>query len=157
MALTDYDCLRITHALFNLTRAYEVYMSLNPTLRSSGLTIQDFAILIILAHEPITSRQLATMMDISPGMASIYVQRFVERGLLRKEQDRDDRRNWWLFLTEEGRHIHEAIIRFTVGFTRELLSSLEEGEQDALSSLLSKTLQRVGEIVPQLSDRSRIY
>ena len=49
---------------------------------------------------PCNSRRLSELMDINPGTISVYVQRLVEMGLVQKEQDAEDRRNWWLTLTE---------------------------------------------------------
>ncbi|MEI7987948.1 MAG: MarR family transcriptional regulator [Chloroflexota bacterium] len=158
MALTDYDYLRITHALFSFTRAYEAFINSEQHIHESDLAIQDLAVLIILGQRsPITSRQLSAMMDVSPGMVSIYVQKLLEKGLLRKEQDHNDRRNWWLFLTEDGLQVYKTLTTSTVEFTRQVLSVLDEEEQTLFNRSLQKTVSRVAEIIPDVSGKERLF
>jgi hypothetical protein len=49
---------------------------------------------------PINPRRLSELMHINPGTISVYVQRLVEKGPVQREQDADDRRNWWLSRTK---------------------------------------------------------
>jgi DNA-binding MarR family transcriptional regulator len=97
------------------------------------------------------------MMDVSPGMVSIYVQKLLEKGLLRKEQDHNDRRNWWLFLTENGLQVYKTLTTSTVEFTRQVLSVLDEEEQTLFNRSLQKTVSRVAEIIPDVSGKERLF
>jgi DNA-binding MarR family transcriptional regulator len=83
-------------------------------------------------------------MDINPGTISVYVQRLVTRGLVQREQDTDDRRNWWLTLTEEGKAAYEETIAGTVDYTRDFLSALDKSEQRTLHGLLLKASHSLG-------------
>ena len=83
-------------------------------------------------------------MDINPGTISVYVQRLVKLGLIQKEQDQDDRRNWWLTLTIEGESAYQETVAGTVFFTQEFLQALSDEEQNMLHQLLLKTSHSLG-------------
>jgi DNA-binding MarR family transcriptional regulator len=74
----------------------------------------------------------------------VYVQRLVDMGLVQKEQDGEDRRNWWLTLTEAGRVAYEAMVAGAVEYTHDFLSALDEDEQQALHQLLLKASHSLG-------------
>ena len=92
----------------------------------------------------INSRQLSGLMDINPGTISVYIQRLVGKGLVQKTQDEEDRRNWWLSLTQSGQAAYEETIAGTVVYTRDFLSSLNETEQQTLHELLLKASHDLG-------------
>lgn len=56
------------------------------------------------------------------------------------ERDPDDRRTWWLHLTEAGQSAYQQIIAGTVQYTRDFLSAFSEEEQQTLQSLLYKAV-----------------
>lgn len=156
MPLSDYDCLRIAHMLFNITRAYDIHMGMDALQMMIGFNHQDIAGLVVIGQQaPLTSRQLSKTLGISPGTTSLYVQRLVEKGLIDKEQDQADRRNWWLSLSQEGTKVYQAIIAATVKFTRDFSAALDDEEQALLFRLLNKAYDGVMEIVPPLSKSER--
>ncbi|MDY7075818.1 MAG: MarR family transcriptional regulator [Chloroflexota bacterium] len=145
MSLSDKEYLQINQALFSLTHTYESRMIRDGALDSSGLALSDRSVLMVLGQfAPVNSRQLSRIMDINPGTISVYVHRLVEKGLIQKEQDQDDRRNWWLNLTEAGRAAYQETIAGAVAYTRGFLSALDETEQQALHRLLLKASHSLG-------------
>ncbi len=157
MALSDYDCMRIAHMLFNLARAYEMHMGMEHLHQMLGFTHQDLAGLFVIGQRaPLTARQLAKALGITPGTTSLYVQKLVEKGLLVKEQDQTDRRNWWLRLSPQGTQIYDSIMGATVHFTRDFSAALNDEEQAALLTLLKKAYQGVVEMIPHLGHDERI-
>ena len=113
--------------------------------KPTGLTLSDRAVLMVLGqlHRP-TAAKLSTVMDINPGTISVYVQRLVTKGLVQRQQDAADRRNWWLTLTENGTAAYEETIAGTVDYTRDFLSALDRSEQRTLHSLLLKASHSLG-------------
>jgi DNA-binding MarR family transcriptional regulator len=83
-------------------------------------------------------------MDVNPGTISVYVQRLVEMGLVQKEQDAEDRRNWWLTLTDLGQAAAQGVIAGAVAYTRDFLAALDENEQQMLHRLLLKASHGLG-------------
>ena len=138
MGLTDKNFIQINQALFSLTNAYQSRMSRETSRNVFKLVLSDFSTLMVLGQfAPINGRQLARLMKINPGTISLYVQRLVEKGMVQREQDQKDRRNWWLNLTETGQEVFETMMASAVEYTRDFLSALNETEQEMLHILLS--------------------
>jgi DNA-binding MarR family transcriptional regulator len=145
MALSDKEYLQINQALFSLTQAYESRMAEEGTRNTLGLRLSDCSVLMVLGQfAPLNASRLSELMDINPGTISVYVQRLVEMGLVQKEQDAEDRRNWWLTLTEAGQAAAQGVIGGAVAYTRDFLAMLDEDEQQALHRLLLKAAYGLG-------------
>jgi DNA-binding MarR family transcriptional regulator len=145
MALSDKQYLQINQALFSLTHAYDRAMEREKNRNVLGLALSDCSVLMVLNQfAPINSAQLSRIMDINPGTISVYVQRLVEKGLLQKRQGEQDRRNWWLHLTELGKTAAREIVASAIAYTRDFLDSLDEAEQRTLHGLLLKTSHSLG-------------
>ncbi|MDY6878050.1 MAG: MarR family transcriptional regulator [Chloroflexota bacterium] len=145
MPLSDQEYLQINQSLFSLAHAYESRMAEDERRQSTGLLLSDRAVLMVLGQcAPLNSRQLSHLMDINPGTISVYVHRLVSKGLIQKMQDEDDRRNWWLSLTEAGQTAYRETIVGTVIYTRDFLSALDEAEQRTLHLLLLKASHSLG-------------
>jgi DNA-binding MarR family transcriptional regulator len=145
MALSDNEYLQVNQALFSLAHAYESRMAEEETRNTLGLKLSDCSVLMVLGQfAPLNASRLSELMDINPGTISLYVQRLVEMGLVQKEQDAGDRRNWWLTLTEAGQAAAQGVIGGAVDYTRDFLSALDEDEQQALHRLLLKAAHSLG-------------
>jgi DNA-binding MarR family transcriptional regulator len=145
VTLSDKEYLQINQSLFTLAHAYESRMAGEETRNVLGLALSDCSVLMVLRQlEPINAAQLSQAMDINPGTISVYVQRLVEKGLLQREQDEADRRNWWLTLTELGRVTSEEVVSIAVEYTRDFLSGLDEEERQALHGALLKASHSLG-------------
>jgi DNA-binding MarR family transcriptional regulator len=145
MALTEKAFLQINQALFTLAHAYESRMEREETRNAMGLRLSDCSMLMVIGQfERINARRLSELMDINPGTISVYVQRLVELGLLKKQQDEQDRRNWWLELTDLGRMAAQGVIAGAVEYTRDFLAALSEDEQQTLHALLLKASHGLG-------------
>jgi DNA-binding MarR family transcriptional regulator len=145
MALSDKAYLQINQALFSLAHAYESRMASEETRNALGLKLSDCSVLMVLGQlAPLNASRLSELMDVNPGTISVYVQRLVEMGLVHKEQDAGDRRNWWLTLTEAGQAAAQGVIGGAVAYTRDFLAPLDEDEQQALHRLLLKAARGLG-------------
>ena len=145
MSLSDKEYLQINQALFSLTHTYESRSTREEQRNPSGLTLSGRSVLMVLGQfAPLNSRQLSGIMDINPGTISVYVQGLVKKGLVHKEQDQDDRRNWLLRLTEAGQAACQETTSGAVAYTRDFLSALSESELRTLHRLLLKTSHSLG-------------
>lgn len=143
--LTDKEYVQINQALFSLAHAYQSRMARETRRNETDLSLSDRAVIMVLGQcEPVNSRGLSGLMDINPGTISLYVQRLVKKGLVKKEQDGNDRRNWWLRLTEAGQHAYRETIGGTIMYTRDFLSALDLNEQRRLHELLLKASRSLG-------------
>jgi DNA-binding MarR family transcriptional regulator len=145
MSPTDQETLQINQALFSLTHAYESRMLLEYPPEKTGITLYDCAVLMVIGQfTPIQSSELARRMDVTPSTISTYVRRLDQKGLVRMERDQQDRRTWWLHLTEIGQPVYQAILAGTIQYTRDFLSALSAEEQQTLHDLLHKTSHALG-------------
>jgi len=145
MPLSDKQYLQVNQALFSLTHAYESRMAQEETRSALGLALSDCSTVMVLGQfAPLNSRRLSELMDINPGTISVYIQRLIEKGLVQKEQDQEDRRNWWLSLTEAGQVAYQGIVAGAVEYTRDFLMALDSEEQERLHQLLLKASHSLG-------------
>jgi DNA-binding MarR family transcriptional regulator len=93
---------------------------------------------------PINSRELSKHMDVAASTISVYIRRLTQKGLVRMERNQDDRRNWWLHLTETGQDVYQLMVEGTVRYTHDFLSALSETEQQTLHNLLQKAAHALG-------------
>jgi DNA-binding MarR family transcriptional regulator len=93
---------------------------------------------------PLNAAELSRTMDINPGTISVYVQRLVEKGLVQRERDTEDRRNWWLTLTETGLRVAGEVVGDAAAYTQDFLSALDGDEQATLRRLLLKASHSLG-------------
>jgi DNA-binding MarR family transcriptional regulator len=145
MSLSNKEYLQVNQALFSLAHAYESRMAGEETRNTLGLRLSDCSALMVLGQfAPLNSRRLSQLMDVNPGAISLYVQRLVEMGLVQKEQDTEDRRNWRLALTETGQAAAQGVIAGAVEYTRDFLAALDENERQTLHRLLLKASHGLG-------------
>lgn len=145
MPLTDQQLIQINQALFSLTHAYETRMTQENPPEKTGLMLYDCAVLMVIGQfAPIQSGELARRMDVTPSTISTYVRRLSQKGLARMERDPQDRRAWWLHLTETGQPIYLMILAGTAEYTRDFLCSLSDEEQQTLHALLQKAAHALG-------------
>ena len=145
MPLSKTQCIQLNQAVFSVANAYRSRMVREGAVERSGLTLPDRSTLMVLGQfEPTTASDLSKRMDINPGTISVYVQRLVERGLVRRSQDESDRRTWWLTLTENGRVAYGETIDGAAAYTRDFLSPLSDEEQRALHGAMRKVAEGLG-------------
>ena len=145
MALSDPQYIQINQALFTLTHAYEVRMAAEAEENPLNLNLSDCGVLMVMHHmAPMNAAELSRVMDINPGTISVYVQRLVEKELLQRERDTNDRRNWWLTLTESGQAVAQEVVKRAAAYTRSFINALDEDEQATLYRLLLKASHSLG-------------
>ena len=107
--------------------------------REFGLSIWQWRIIAVLGErEGLTSTEVAqrTLMDkptVSRAAASL-----IERGILERDIDLDDRRRAPMRLSSEGQAIYAAVIPMALDSEREFLDALSSDEAATLHALLSR-------------------
>ncbi len=145
MALSDKAYLQINQALFSLTHAYESRMTREEANHLLGLRLSDCSVLMVMGlFAPLNASRLSELMDLDLSTISGYVQRLVEMGLVQRERNPEDRRTWWLTLTEAGQEAAQSIIAEAVTYTRDFLAALDDEEQRMLHRLLLKAAHSLG-------------
>jgi len=145
MPLSDQQAIQVNQALFSLAHAYETCMAKENPPSQTGMTMFDCAVLMVIGQfTPINSRELSKHMDVAASTISVYIRRLTQKGLVQMERDQDDRRTWWLHLTETGQFAYQVMVAGTVRYTNDFLSALSETEQQTLHELLQKAAHALG-------------
>ncbi len=101
-----------------------------------GLSVAQFDVLTrVGANEGLTQGQLADSLLVTKGNVAQMVEKMERKGLItRRPQGRSNR----LYLTEEGRKLHEQIVPAHEALVDQQFSELTEEEQQTLLEILRK-------------------
>ena len=108
-------------------------------LRVSGeeeTTLMQIGVLHQIQEQPITASELAKRRKVSLQSASVLVQGMVEKGLLIREPDPNDRRQFILQITDEGLAKAEAVKAQIVHYMEGFLEGLSTEEMAAAQIFL---------------------
>jgi len=85
-------------------------------------------------------QEIAAGLRLTPPTVSVGVRRLEEAGLLERRPDPQDRRAVRLFLTVQGKALHQRAQDFRRRKIRRLLTGLTPQEQDTLLNLLERAI-----------------
>jgi len=105
---------------------------------------------VIARHQPLTATQLGNLTSSDPYKVTRAIELLVRRGLIRRDNDKADRRRASLRLTAQGRKVYTDIEKFVVRVERELTSAFDGTE-------LSKLRQSLDTLDRQLESRIRVH
>lgn len=113
------------------------------------ISVTEWRILAVLGRFPgISAREVAERTAMDKVAISRGVKTLVEKDLLTRRTDTDDRRRQHLHLTPgKGRAVVNAVIPQARAFEQRLLASLTSGERAALSAALAKLQQQAHRLV----------
>lgn len=142
--LPDIDPWATLTVLAILRTALEVEKVREELFAAYGLNAATFGLLMTLRSsaplEGITLTQLAQFVLVTPASITNRVDRLEQRGLVKRQPVAGDRRCWLVQLTSQGRQLIDEIIPKYVENERQLLSVLDDEEQQQLHKLLLKLL-----------------
>jgi len=123
--------------LYSRTRA-------SPLLQTA-LTMQQLKVLLHLSAEgPVLSHRLADSLGIPPASVTGLVDRLVQRGLVRRAEDPQDRRARLVELTAEGLSTVDRLLTAGAEHRRDLLSRLDIEDLHAVATAFA-ALHRAAE------------
>ena len=108
--------------------------------RQAGLTPTAISVLLNLSRcAPVRISDLAESEGINPTMLSRVISGMVEKGLLERTSDADDRRAAWVDITIQGRRL-----------TRRMKNERTEALNSAMSGLAPEERRRIERALPAL-------
>lgn len=144
------EVLELEHRAHQLMRQYslDAWMGLN-------LTVPQLKSLFFIATHPGTNpSKLAAALGVTPSNVTGIVDRLVEQGLVRREENHEDRRALTLSLTEKGESILANLREKRSSRMQEILDNLSEQELSCLATGL-RALVKAAEKVDRQEDRAR--
>lgn len=103
-------------------------------------------IFIINNNPGISQKELAEKVFVSPSTVAIMLKRMEKAGLIKKEQDENDRRYYHVYLTEKAQNIAEKIFKQLKEFESQSFRNFTDEEIQNLEFLLKKILVNLEEI-----------
>ncbi len=120
--LDEISALEIRMLALGLPEETSSLLDYNITLQQ----IRAFAYVFAHGHTPIN--RVADALGIRPNVATGIIQRLVDRGLIERHEDREDRRVRLLTVTDRGRALIDELSRIILAKGRELLDRLSDDQ-----------------------------
>ena len=141
---TDIRGMLVTSRIIHLRQALEDVLS--DCHESVGLRGWEFDVLATLRRQRpgvrLTHKGLSDLAMVSKSAISQRIDRLVDRGLVRRVENPDQRREVFVELTEQGYLLVERVIDEHASLCSEFISPLNDDEYEQLNGLLDKLLIR---------------
>ncbi|WP_375433062.1 MarR family winged helix-turn-helix transcriptional regulator [uncultured Friedmanniella sp.] len=138
----DESVQRVVTAVHRLSRRLNQWY--DRQLADIDVTTGEWAVLSELARKgdgvPCTPSQLAVAANVAPSSMTHRLDRMVERVMITRDPDPDNRTRVLVRLTDQGYALYAAAIRDANLVESDLLHSLSKAEVDQLGGLLEKVL-----------------
>ena len=117
-----------------------LHRCLNLTLRESGLTADQFAVLSLLAEEDgLTQGEIGQRCSSGPSTVGALLRLPEEKGLVSRRRHPEDGRTRSIYLMPKGRELHKRTWKASMGFQEALGNSLRTpGEKEAVLTVLDR-------------------
>lgn len=109
-----------------------------------GISITEWRVIAVLGrYSGLSANQVAERTAMDKVAVSRTLARLVERGLIVRSTDDDDRRRSVLALSARGKRIHTQIAPLALEMEHKLLAGLSREEKQMLDTLLDKLAARL--------------
>jgi DNA-binding MarR family transcriptional regulator len=124
LALEEQVCFALAVAARSVVAVYK------PFLEPMGLTHPKYLVMLALwESEPLSVKELSSLVQLDPGTLSPLLKRLEARGLVQRQRDPRDERALAVSLTSEGRALREKALEIPPGIVDRLGLPLEELEE----------------------------
>lgn len=124
---------------------------LGKRLEMLGMKMSAYTILSHLnTHKKEKTQTLGKVASITSGTITHVVSKMIEKGLVKKNQDKNDKRVYWVEITDFGREIFKSINEEYMIHLNELLCNLDETDKKAFI----KQLEHFGEVI---NEKEKLY
>jgi MarR family transcriptional regulator, 2-MHQ and catechol-resistance regulon repressor len=148
----DLSSIHLWLVLWKAGRAVEAQAQ--RSIARFGMVMSDFGVLEALLHRgPLNAKQLGAKVLLTSGSMTAAVDRLAARGLVRREDDAQDRRACIVQLTAAGRRLIERAFAQHRTEMEEALEGFSIDERKALLPLLRR-LGRTAEAAPEVHEGS---
>lgn len=139
---------RVAYILEELTRSGPHAVS--PEWFKIDLTMPQIRVVFLLLQEgTLRMSELASALDVSMSRATGLVDRLVEKELVKRWQDMEDRRSVLCALTEDGLELVKLLLAARRSRWEERLAPLSESELVQICGAMESILEAVHRIVPE--------
>ena len=106
--------------------------------REHGINFQQiFGLSIVAEHEGLTMKELADQLHVTSPTATVFVQRLVRLGWIKRHADRTNRKLVRLRLTPKGRALLNRMMRARRAMLQKVIAALSPKDQRDYTRILS--------------------
>lgn len=113
------------------------------TVRDSGITMQQMHTLeVIGSNEKIRMKEITQRLGIATGTLTVMIDRLTKMGLVRRVVNTNDKRSYYIELTNKGQGFYEEHSHHHDMLVTELAHDFSDSERETFNNLLEKILKR---------------
>jgi DNA-binding MarR family transcriptional regulator len=131
-----YDFM-IRHSWHRVSRMY------NQKAAEHDMTMSIGFILMNVDKEGTPSTALGPKMGMEPTSLSRTLKTMEDRGLIRRQEDKNDKRKVFIFLTEEGIESRRMVKNFVLGFNQQIFEKIPKSKLNAFYEVVQKVDQLI--------------
>lgn len=118
----------------------------NELMRKFDVTLSQWAVLsIVWEEEGITLSTIQEVLHVKVSTASGVIKRMEKRGLIKRVQNENDKREINLFLTEESKAIEKDVIKSVKEYNNRLLKDFTKEEKEQFMRFLQRGFRNITE------------
>ena len=115
-------------------------------VRQYGLTHAQFDIIATLGNTPgMSYKELGERTLITKGTLTGVIERLEQKGLVLRERSSDDKRSFYVRLTDAGEATFRDVFPKVIGHGKQLFAAFGDAEFDELDGALRKLRERIGQ------------
>ena len=136
----DYPTALSARVGFLLARAHAIAReAADEALAEVGLTMKAYGALATLVSDgPVSQQRLSQRIGMDPATMVDVIDGLEKDGYIRRRRNPDDRREYALQTTAEGRELYKRALRGIIGAEKRTVRSLDAGESKVLLELLRR-------------------
>ncbi len=117
-----------------------------------NLSITEWRIMAVLGENPgISADEVSNKTQIEKSMISRAIQKLLDRSLMHREIDTDDRRRHNLKLTASGLKVYDEVVPMSYDYETRLLDCFTKDELRQLDSLIAKLYEHASGVKSDMS------
>jgi len=133
--------------LFRMIRMREIY-AIELMLQPLGLTLSAWYPLAVLrVEEGMTQRELGNRLNLKDAATGKAIDALERAGLVKRENDPNDRRKALVCLTDEGRKVSKAVGKMRKDFQSIIVDGFSEKDKETFRELLERAYENIGKFV----------
>lgn len=136
---------KLNHAMAFQEVSKQEFFALEAIYKHGGKTEQDNGIYV---------SELSKQLKISMSATSRLLKGMEEKNLIKREIDSEDRRNTWIFLTEEGKTKREESVKMFDEFMDRIIARIGEKEISELLILWNHMIDIMGEEINIMNNKN---
>jgi len=124
--------------------ANQAAKSFEARLKEHGMTLALWPTMMCLwEEEGVTQREIAQKSKVENSTTTRTLDKLEKLNLVERQPDPNSRRSFRIYLTKEGRALKEVLLPLPIEVNKQMLSSLDNDEQQQLISLLQKMVAKI--------------